>query len=330
MRARMMLTLLAPLALAGCVGASSAQQAAPVAEEVAADQPYTNYADDFVAFYDRTEGMPLDERVAAFKVQIAPLFPQFYTPRDGRSQESVDRMIASAIEGFPKIRERYMQAMAEFPAAFASAREHFAESFPDSDAQLPVWFVHSLGEMDGGTRSLDGTEALIFGADGIAQYHTAGDLRAFFDHELFHVENGAYLTECEPVWCSLWSEGLATAAAGQLNPEAGDAQLMLEVPRPIRPAVDAHWREALCLAQKQAGSTEPAVYKSMFYANGGTDLFPPRWGYYVGYRMAQLVLQDHTLVEVAHMSREEAEPLVTNTLAAMVKDAGGCEGDLGA
>lgn len=321
MRTRLTLALLALLAVASGGCTTLAQDPAPVATGPA----YTDYADDFVAFYDRTEGLPLDDRVAAFKAQIAPLFPAFYAPRDGRTQEDVDRAIASAIEGFPKIRDRYMEAMAEFPEAYATARVHFSETFPDSDAQLPTWFIHSLGEMDGGTRTLNGTEALVFGADGIAKYHTPGDLRAFFDHELFHVEHGAYFTECEPIWCSLWSEGLATAAAEQLNPGTGDAALMLEVPRPIRPAVDAHWLEAVCLVQTQTGSTDRATYKSMFYGNGGTDLFPPRWGYYVGYRLAQRVLHDHTLVELAHMPHEEAQPLVARTLAAMVDEAGGCD-----
>lgn len=322
MATRLALALLALLAMAGGGCTTIPQETAPVAS----DQAYTDYADDFVAFYDRTDGMPLDERVAAFKAEIAPLFPAFYGPRSGRSQESVDRAIAAAIENFPKIRERYMEAMAEFPGAYATARVHFAETFPDSDAKLPTWFLHSLGEMDGGTRSFDGTEVLVFGADGIAQYHTPGDLRAFFDHEFFHVEHGAYLTECESVWCALWIEGLATAAAEQLNPGVGDAALMLNVPKPIRPAVDAHWRDALCLAQSQAGSTSDAVYKSMFYANGGTDQFPPRWGYYVGYQLARRALLKHSIVELAHMPREEAEPLVAGTLAEMIAEAGGCAG----
>src|SRR5690606_38120584 len=138
---------------------------------------------------------------------------------------------------------------------YASAVAHFREFFPDSTAALPTYFLHSLGEMDGGTREIGGKAVMIFGADGIAMYHTPDTIGPFFGHELFHVEHGVYFPECQPVWCALWTEGLATAAAEKMNPGIGPQALMLETPRPIAPTVDPNWQLALCTVNRFADSS---------------------------------------------------------------------------
>lgn len=286
--------------------------------------PYTDLSQAFVNFYDRTESLDDAARVAAFKAEVAPLYPGFYSPRGRRTEEQQDRLILMNIERFPEIRDKYVAAQRTFPAAHAQAIAHFRRFFPDSTAVLPTWLLHSLGEMDGGTREIDGTAVMIFGADGIAQYHTPETLGPFFDHELFHVEHGGYFPECEPVWCSLWIEGLATAAAEQMNPGIGLRALMLETPRPIAPTVDPNWSLALCTVSRLAGSTSQDDYKLLFYGNGGNDTFAPRWGYYVGWKLARRTLAHHQLSELAHMPPDQAEPLVRSTLAAMIAEAGGC------
>jgi hypothetical protein len=294
------------------------------AEDPAAKAGFTDYSNAFVTFYDATEGLDTDARVAAFKAQVAPVYPAFYAPRDGRTQADVDANIRRSIEEFPGLRAKYLAAQSAFPAALAGARKHFRQTFPDSTATLPIYLLHSLGEMDGGTREIDGRQVMVFGADGIARYHTPEDLGPFFDHELFHIEHRSYFGDCDAIWCQLWREGLATAAAAQMNPGISNRALMLELPKPIAPAVDAHWREALCDVDARKDSLERDDYKALFWGNGGTATLPPRWGYYVGYRLAAELLEDHGLVELAHMPDKRAEPLVKAKLATMIADAGGC------
>lgn len=286
---------------------------------------YTDFSQAFIDFWDRTQGLDEDARLSAFKREIVPLYPAFYAPRHGATQEKWDVRVKRQIADFPKIRERYVAVQAAFPAAYAAARQHFARYFPGSDAALPTYILHSLGEMDGGTRQLDGRNVMVFGADGMALYHTPQDIGPFFDHELFHVEHGAYFPECEMVWCALWTEGLATAAAGEMYPGISLKDLMLETPRPIAPQVDAAWPEALCFIAARLDSTSPDDYRNLFM--GGTDgqRFPPRWGYYVGYRLAQRALPGRSIQELAHMPAAKAERLVRTTLATMSAEAGACQ-----
>lgn len=290
----------------------------------AAAPSYTDLSQAFVDFHDRTKGLDDAARVAAFKADVAPLFPGFYSTRGRRTDEQHDRVILASIKRFPEIRHKYVAAQHTFPDAYATAIAHFRQFFPDSTAALPTYFVHSLGEMDGGTREIDGRNVMVFGADGIAQYHTPETLGAFFDHELFHVEHGVYFPVCEPVWCALWTEGLATAAAEAMNPGIDQAGLMLTTPRPIKAEIDGDWPAALCLARSKLDSTAAEDHRAMFMGGEPRQAYPPRWGYYVGYRLAQWALRRHTLAELARMPPASAEPLVRAELDAMIGDAGGC------
>src|SRR3546814_12420310 len=49
----------------------------------------------------------------------------------------------------------------------------------------PVYLDHSLGEFDGGTRSLLNGNFLLFGADVIARLHLDHDIHPFVDYALF-------------------------------------------------------------------------------------------------------------------------------------------------
>ncbi len=307
------------LAIAALLGATAAS-----AEGPPEGTGYTDLSGAFVAFYDATEGQEIDARVAAFKRDVAPLYPGFYSVRNNRTQEQIDHNIRHAIEEFPTIREKYLAAQQAFPGALASATSHFRQFFPGSTASLPTYLLHSLGEMDGGTREIGGQEVLVFGADGIAKYHSPENIGAFFDHEFIHVEQGTAFDECDAIWCSLWSEGLATAAAAQMNPGIDMHGLMLDVPKPIAPPVDADWKGALCLVSGMVDSIDSGDYSALFYGNGGTEKFPPRFGYYVGYRLAERLLENHALADLVHLPRDEAEPLVKGELADMVTEAGGC------
>src|SRR5262245_8363819 len=79
--------------------------------------PYIDLTGQFARFVDETAGMDDAARVAQFHKQMDALFPGFYVPRFGATQEQYDAHIAKALENFPALRPRYEQVQKDFPAA---------------------------------------------------------------------------------------------------------------------------------------------------------------------------------------------------------------------
>jgi len=285
---------------------------------------FTDITAEFSRFADQTAGMAPAARVALFHTEMDPLLPGFYSPRFGSTQAQYDARIAGALEGFPDLRARYEQVQRDFPAAFDAGIRHFRTVFPGFTSHVPIYLLHSVGEMDGGTRELRGRPHLIFGADVIARIHETRDLTPFLDHELFHVENGKYFVDCDQVWCLLWAEGLATYAAKVMNPGADDRQLLLTSPKPIRAEVDAHWPEALCFTRARLFSAESADMQALFVGGAGNGQFPDRFGYYVGLRVVEELGGRHSLPKLAKMRSEKARTVLTEGIERLVRKSGGC------
>src|SRR6478736_4091050 len=133
--------------------------------------PYIDLTADFSRFFDETTGMEEAARVALFRKKMDSLLPGFYAPRFGATTGEYDTRVANALKKFPERRAKYEQAQRDFPAAFDAGIRHFREVFPGFTPNVPVYLLHSLGEMDGGTRELGGKVYLIFGADVIGRIH---------------------------------------------------------------------------------------------------------------------------------------------------------------
>jgi len=285
---------------------------------------YIDITGQFSRFVDQTGGMDDAARVALFHTEMDPLLPGFYVPRFGATQKQYDAQIASALRSFGTLRERYERLQRDFPTAFDAGIRHFRREFPGFTPQVPVYLLHSVGEMDGGTREIGGRIHLIFGADVIAQIHEARDLIPFLDHELFHVENGKYFADCEQVWCVLWAEGLATYAAKVMNPGADDQQLLLTSPKPIRATVDANWPAALCFTRARLFSAESADMEALFVGGSGTKDFPERFGYYVGLRVLEESGGKFSLPKLARMPSAKARSVLVEGIDRLVTKSGGC------
>lgn len=303
----------------------SASNAAAGVPTPAASPVALNITADFTAFWDATKTLTMDERVAAFHRDMDPKFPGFYDParfaKPGEPDRQ-DRRIAAAIAEFPKIRERYEAKVEAFDADLAKNTATFVKAFPDYVPTVPVALVHSLGEMDGGTRVLkaaDGSEKewLIFGADVMAEVHDFPDESAFFHHELFHTYHAAHGASgtCEAVICWLWQEGLAVYVASVLHPDAGPAELLLNKPANLVPAVEAKRKQAFAQLLSVLDSRDEKVGGGLFsFEDDGTGL-PRRRGYYLGLLVAREIGTGRTLVELAHMPMSEADPLIRAEVA---------------
>ena len=284
-----------------------------------------NYADDFLAFWESTASLSTADRVKAFKTQVAVLQPSFYgvARYDGRvTEEQHDAAIAKAIDGFAAIRPEYVAEVKTFDTDLNRNIATFKKAFPDFEPNIHIYLLHSLGEMDGGTRDLDGGPALIFGADVMARIHKGWhNESAFFHHELFHVYHKAYLGKCEAIWCGLWMEGLAIHVSEVLNPDATNAELLLDRPLGLVPRTQQALTASLEDLAKALDSEDDDVYADLF--NGGPEktALPRRRGYYLGLLVAREISKTHSIQSLAKMSASEARPLVVKAVNDLLIEA---------
>lgn len=292
--------------LAGC--------ATPIERTAApAALPLIDLTDEFAAYADSTQGQSDAERVAGLAPAFAGLIPEFYDR--ARAAERYDERVRTALDEFPAKRAGIEAVSRRFAALIVPARTSFEAAFGPVPLDRPVYLLHSMGEMDGGTRTLAGHSRLVFGADVIARVHKDQDMTPFFHHELFHVYHERLFPECDPVWCNLWTEGLATYVSHALNPHASDAQLLLTIPVPLRAAVESNRPRAICSVVARLGSTKAEDYRALFNFRSADPALPGRMGYYVGYLVAREAAKDHSLQVLARMQPAEVKPLVERTLA---------------
>lgn len=286
----------------------------------ASPPPIIDFTGDYISFFHATKNVPTPERVVRFKAEMAKRFSGFYdAKRVGQSEAKYDARIARSFAEFPAIEAKFTARAASVAGQLADAQTNFVRTFPSSGPMPPIYLVHSLGEMDGGTRDFGGRSVLVFGADEIARAHRAdANERPFFEHELFHVYHEPRFGKCDPLWCLLWEEGLATYVASRLNPGAKDEELLL--PSADMVTINAKRREAVCAVRGVFLSTNETDYKSLFTGGAHLPGLPERTGYFIGYMVAGRLGRRHSLQELANWSVAEARPRVEATLKAMAND----------
>jgi hypothetical protein len=276
-------------------------------------------AQDFVTFWDATQTMPQPERIAAFKRQVASRFPEFYGIErydGGRTQEQQDRLIGRALADFGPQRQAYLDKVAGFNADLPRYTASFAATFTDFRPQTETWFLHSLGEMDGGTREFKGRSYLIFGADMMSVVHGKGDESAFFHHELFHIHQDAVSPECpdQGMWQPLWREGLATYVSKVMNPAATEGEMLLEFPKDTLIVTKTHLRASLEDLEKVLDNGDDKYYGPLFSTRKDDTGLAPRRGYYLGYLVAREIGTTRDLPTMAKLSCSEAHILVIDAV----------------
>jgi hypothetical protein len=291
--------------------------ACAAAAETAPSPVVHNKAMGFVEFWDAAKTLPKSEQLVQFKARVAPDFAGFYgTERfEGTvTQEKRDEHIQRAIDEFASIREGYITKARNFEAELPKNIASFKVSFPDFVPNNEIYVVHSLGEMDGGMRNIDGKSYLIFGVDGMVKYHGEGSDTPFFHHELFHTYHTA-MSECDEAnWVSLWREGLAVFAAKVLNPDANEQQLLLDIPDHMATRTQAVLPAALEQLEQALDKKDNETYAGLFQRAGDKTGLPPRRGYYLGYLVAQEAGKSRSVQQLAKLECGAVHELVRNTV----------------
>ncbi|HLZ75808.1 hypothetical protein [Phenylobacterium sp.] len=293
-------------------------QAAPNPAPAAGGEPrLVDTIPDFARAWEATQALPDAERGAAFEAAFAPALPGFYDAARFETPKGKDAYRARLLrnlKAFPQDRAGIEDVEHRFSAMFAPALKTFEARFGPMRGYAPIYLVHSLGEFDGGTRDLPQGVRLLFGADLIARIHKGPQVQPFFHHELFHILHERSFGDCQPVWCGLWKEGLATYVASRLNPGATDEALLLTLPEPIRPAVDANRKAAVCAVTARLDSTDDKDEAPLFTFQRLSPELPPRFGYYVGFLVAQELGRTRSLEQLTKLSQAQAKPLIVAAL----------------
>ena len=281
---------------------------------------FVDLTDDFERIWEESVGLGETERVTFFQARFQRILPGFYDPARmaslGISPEKYTARLQKKIAEYPQQRDGIARVSGEFRKLLTPAIASFEARFGTMRDYPPIYIVHSMGEFDGATRDLPEGTRLLFGADVLDRLHKNTPIQAFFHHELFHLYHARLVGPCEPLWCRLWSEGLAVYVASQLNPDASDAALLLDFPEPIRPMVEARREVAICAVRKVALSSTPADYVAFFTGSGSPpEGLPARTGYYVGYLIASDLCRTRSLKELAALSFKDLEPLIMASLA---------------
>lgn len=279
----------------------------------AAQLQLVDLTSEFAAFQAKSASLDDSARVAAFKAHFGPIIPGFYSNERVRFP-GYDGLILKALKEFPEQRAEIEEISRRFATLLAPAQRSFERSFGPMSGYRPITIVHSLGEFDGGMRSLPGGGGLMFGADVIARNYKNRAIQPFFHHELFHLYHTRTFDDCRAVWCNLWNEGLATYVSHRLNPEASDDELLLNSPAPLRPAVEAKRSEAICATLARLESEDDKDNSALFSSGQPLEGLPGRFGYYVGYLIAAEAGKGRSLKELAQLDNAQVRPLVETSL----------------
>ncbi|TMP41592.1 MULTISPECIES: DUF5700 domain-containing putative Zn-dependent protease [unclassified Pseudoalteromonas] len=280
-----------------------------LANKQSADFEVINLADDFYTLYQSSKTLTAENRAEQFSQHFTSQFAPFYS----------DKSFVKAIEGFSGIEEVYFSKNRRLSKELNSSMESFIATFPDFKSEIPIYILHSLGRFNGATRELNGKTYLMFGVDLMAKYHTWKNDTPFFHHELFHVYHEKLFQCKDELWCSIWTEGLATYVSHKLTPSASDDELMLNIPSNLVKKIRARHLDSFVDLKKKFYSKKTEIYSSFFnFAKDETKL-PYRRGYYLGYILAKEIGKNYSLEQLAKMDKKTVESLLLKELDLLIK-----------
>jgi hypothetical protein len=210
------------------------------------------------------------EQAAAFRADVIARFPELYTrdvlgTGDSRQlDEEAVAALAAARRNRTHARQTEQTLEREIPGYIAG----FRKSFPDFHCDFPIYLMISLGHMDGAGRVVGATPALVLGVEMIDRIEAPAQTPVFFAHELFHRYNYRVAGfsddpgDRQPIWRTLWAEGLATYVSAELNPDHPLSDAMIFPPNLADRA--APQIERLARALRDNDAPNPSLYAEYF------------------------------------------------------------------
>ena len=307
------------LAVAWCLAASPAD-AAPC-RVIDAYSPVD-------ALSQQAAGSSPADQVKAFRQGVVARYPGLYAPQvlDLSAGQDMDSLILASMASARASRMRG-GVMADLRRSIERAQAAFRK-LDDFRCDFPIYLTDSLGQFDGAGRVVDGRRALVLGVDALDGERNSLSLAVFVAHEMFHRYHfmaGGFSdddADRQPLWRTLWAEGLATYASRVLTRGATVGQAWMlpadlaQRAAPLTPRIAADLLAHL-------DRVDPDVYRTYFtYGNKAVAArgLPWRSGYYVGYLVATRLGRRFTLGELAHMPPRRVHDLIRDALRGMASN----------
>jgi len=273
----------------------------------------------------RTDALSETAQIKAFRQGVIALHPGLYAPQvlDLSPGPDMDRLILASLASARASRTRGA-LVAELRRSIERTQQAFTK-LAGFRCDFPIYLTDSLGQFDGAGRVVDGRRSLVLGVDALDGEQHSIALPVFLTHEMFHRYHfmaGGFSdddADRQPLWRTLWAEGLATYASQQLAQDATLEQALMlpadlaQRAAPLTPRIAADLLAHL-------DQVDPDVYRTYFtYGNKAVAArgLPWRSGYYLGYLVAARLARHHTLGQLAHMPARQVHALIRDALREM-------------
>jgi hypothetical protein len=284
----------------------------------------------FWKFWDSTIQQPDNVRVHAFFNTVVAAYPDLFHHGLIASGPLAD-LGNDPLGSVPEAQERLSKYLRELKPYIPAMRRittdihknfsrfvnDFSSTFPDYAPTTPVYFTVSLFGFAGGMNLSGEATGLYFGIDELARIHGSNDnLKIIFEHELFHQYHYQIAPEIstnQAAWAYLWEEGLATYVSLQMSPGCTIDQALLISPR-LSELAKPHLRELAQRFLDKSDSTDSTAYFDLFSLDKVPPGLPALSGYYLGFRVAELLGATRSLTELAHLRGPELKPAVLEAL----------------
>ena len=286
--------------------------------------PSSNQVEDsseaFALFASSSIGLPQEIIEDRFNQIVAPSNPEYYQYRLAalnKTKGGAASALKTQVQEFESYRDRYKTVRDNLLLEIPKAIQKFRYEFPDFDGSNKIYVVHSLGELNGGTRAISGKRRFLLGIDVIAQIHFWTNQGPFLIHELFHLyhmEKNPALFQTDSVGLALWKEGLATYVSEKLSSNATPAEIMLEIPNGLFENCQANLKTLSTFLKKNLKAVDEDIYTLYFLMTGGGDKIPKRAGYCVGYFAAKEVAKGLSLSQMVSLSEAEVYSRLSTAL----------------
>jgi hypothetical protein len=271
--------------------------------------PVVDIMPSFWAFWAQAQHMDARGRAERFKALVIGPHAELYTrPVLGLPETmSLDDALTAFLKRVDSLVPTMHALTMPLRDRLRTAPSRFVPVFPDFTCSMPLYIMPSLGAFDGGTRTVNGKPALLFGLDVLADVDGPIGLQSLVDHELFHVYHAHVLVgdstplddANRPIYESLWEEGLATYTRHVLDPQVplhlvlGQPSDLAERARPLLPQLTRRLRAVF--------DSTSDTFNAEFFWGPMRDSGPPaRGGYYIGYLAAGYLARTRSLSDLAH------------------------------